>query len=134
MLLKNQQFNKTLQNELLYKVNLYNSLFFSYNEIGDVMFQKQKNQNDILCYAYEIVNSEDVNIYKIRRSDEQIVRTLIDHYYLFVLGQKTIEKLQWRGYLSMEEVYQKYQVTEIPIVEEKKEGYMKTFFQKRKKH
>ncbi len=98
------------------------------------MFQKQKNQNDILCYAYEIVNSEDVNIYKIRRSDEQIVRTLIDHYYLFVLGQKTIEKLQWRGYLSMEEVYQKYQVTEIPIVEEKKEGYMKTFFQKRKKH
>lgn len=97
------------------------------------MFDKKRAQMNhcILDYAYEIKNNEDVNTYAIQEQNGQIIRHFMDHYYLFVLGEKTIEKLRGRGYLSMEEVYQKYQVPEIPIVEnEKKEGFMKTFFRK----
>ncbi len=97
------------------------------------MFDKRRAQMNhcSLDYAYEIKNNEDVNTYAIQEQNGQIIRFFMEHYYLFVLGEKTIEKLRGRGYLSMDEIYQKYQVTEIPIVEsEKKEGFMKTFFRK----
>lgn len=90
------------------------------------MFQRVSTENNVLCYAYELFNEEDVYTYQIEKRNEELIRIRMEHYYYFILGEKLIEKLKGRGYVSMEEVYQKYQVTEIPI--EKKEGFMKTFF------
>lgn len=81
-------------------------------------FSKDK-KNDVLDYAYEI-DSDNVNTYTLERRENQIYRILNNHYYLDILGEKIISKLRGRGYLSMEEVYQKYQVPEIPIVENEK--------------
>lgn len=97
------------------------------------MFWKEKEsqtEEKILDYVYEIVE-EDVNTYMLWQKDDIIYRVFRDHYYWSVLGEKTIDKLRGRGYLSLEEAYQKYGVLEIPIWQnEKKEGFVKTFFRK----
>ncbi len=106
----------------------------SYTMIGDVMLNKQKQlqaDND-LDYVYEVINQHDVNIYMIQKNMNQIYRVFCGHYYYEILGEKTIEKLIGRGFLSMEEAYIKYGVTEIPMEtnHEQQKGFMKTFWKR----
>lgn len=91
---------------------------------------KPKSESKFLDYIYEI-DGEDVNTYILCQSEESIYRISRDHYYWSILGEKTIDKLRGRGYLSLEEACQKYDVIEIPIYQgEKKESFVKTFFRK----
>ena len=99
------------------------------------MFSKQKQprvNGRFLTYAYEIDNDEIVKTYMIAENEGQMYRILNGKYYLCVLGDQTIYKLECRGYLFMEEVYQKYGVSEIPIIEndEKPKNLIKTLFQR----
>lgn len=94
------------------------------------MFGKQKQpqvNGCILAYTYETVD-DIVNTYVVAQDEERIYRMMNGKYYLCILGDKTYYKLECKGYLPIERVYQKYGVTEIPIVEdiEHKNGFMKT--------
>lgn len=95
------------------------------------MFQKSQNDASFLCNVYQLIGDEYADTYQIHRRKNQFVRTFMDRFYLDRLGhERTIENLQVRGYLSMEEFYQQYQVNESQMVEKEKEGFMKTFFRK----
>jgi len=90
-----------------------------------------ENQQIFLDYAYEMVDSENVYTYEIRKKEDAICRIFCTNYHFSILGEKTVEKLRGRGYLSMEEIYQKYGVVEVPIIEQsKKKGLVKTFLKK----
>lgn len=92
------------------------------------MFERKPNKS--LDYVYEILE-DVVKTYEIQKIENQLFCILNGHYYLDILGERTIEKLRGRGYLSMEEACYKYQVTEIPILTDtKKGGFMKTLFKK----
>lgn len=93
-------------------------------------FGKQSKDNGhLLDYAYE-TKKEEVFVYKIKEIDGEIFRIFINHYYMGILGEeRTIEKLRGKGHISMEEVYSKYQVLDIPLLEIEK-GFMKTLFRK----
>ncbi len=99
------------------------------------MFQNFQMKEVFLCYTYQVANDEYVDTYEMQRRGEKIVSTFIQRFYLDRLGkERTIENLQGRGYLSMEEFCQKYQILSCDIMEEKKEGFMKSLFRKGEKH
>ena len=75
---------------------------------------------EILDYVYERQNEEDVQTYKVTRNEEDIILlSPLQHFYFSILGERTIEKLEGRGYLSMEEFYQKYDSYKIETTPQK---------------
>ena len=90
----------------------------SYNELGDTM----KKKTNIIDYAYERENIEDVQTYIVTKEKEFLYLIPHRHFYFSILGEKTIEKLVERGYLSMEELEKKYENNKIEkqIVKKKK--------------
>lgn len=67
-----------------------------------------KEKPKVLAYAYERQNIEDVQTYILVREKESLLLIPDRHFYFSILGEKTIEKLVARGYLSMEELNEKY--------------------------
>lgn len=70
---------------------------------------KKKNLNSpILDYAYQITNEDVETFLIIKNSDNSIGLMKDQHFYLTILGDRLIEKLEGRGYISMDEVKEKY--------------------------
>lgn len=67
-----------------------------------------KKKLQVLDYAYEKENEEDIQTYILIKENETHLLIPNQHFYFSILGEKTIDKLIARGYLSMEELYQKY--------------------------
>lgn len=67
-----------------------------------------KDKQQILDYAYERQNEEDVQTYILTKQNDSLLLIPHRHFYFSILGEKTIEKLIARGYLSIEEINQKY--------------------------
>ena len=84
----------------------------SYNKLGDTMKEKSK----ILDYVYERESIEDVQTYILTKDDESFFLIPQNHFYFSILGEKTIDKLTSRGYLSMEELNEKY--TDVTITKQ----------------
>lgn len=96
--------------------------------------KKGESTQNILDHAYEIVNEEDINLYAIVKVEDTLSRVLDGHLYWSVRGEYTIYRLQSRGYLSMEQVYQKYGVSEIPVInslDPPQKGIMKRIFKQK---
>lgn len=72
-----------------------------------------KNKLQILDYVYERQNIEDVQTYILVEENENLTLIPKQHFYFSILGEKTIDKLVNRGYLSMEELKIKYSNNEI---------------------
>lgn len=72
-----------------------------------------KEKHKILDYVYERQNEEDVQTYTLIKEKESLLLIPDQHYYFSILGEKTIEKLVVRGYLSMGELQKKYTNEEI---------------------
>lgn len=79
-----------------------------------------KGKSKILDYVYERQSIEDVQTYILTKEDESFLLIPHNHFYFSILGEKTIEKLTSRGYLSMEELHEKYAAVTI------KKKYIKT--------
>jgi len=70
----------------------------------------KNSNNDILDYVYERQTDEDVQTYSVTKNDQDVILlSPLQHFYFSILGEKTIEKLEGRGYISIEEFYQKYE-------------------------
>ena len=67
-----------------------------------------KKEVQILNYAYERKDEEIVQTYVVTKENENILLIPLQKFYFSILGEKTIEKLTCRGYLSLEEVKEKY--------------------------
>lgn len=67
-----------------------------------------KGKSKILDYVYERESIEDVQTYILTKENESFLLIPQNHFYFSILGEKTIDKLTSRGYLSMEELYEKY--------------------------
>lgn len=67
-----------------------------------------KEKSKVLDYAYERQSAEDVQTYTLIKENETLLLIPDQHYYFSILGEKTIEKLVARGYLSVEELHEKY--------------------------
>ena len=67
-----------------------------------------KKKLQVLDYVYEKENEEDIQTYILIKENETYLLIPKQHFYFSILGEKTIDKLIARGYLSMEELYQKY--------------------------
>lgn len=80
----------------------------SYNTLGDKM--KKRIPAPILEYVYEREDSENIQTYFLIKSESTLLLISHQHFYFSILGEKTIEKLTARGYLSIEEVKQKYNI------------------------
>ena len=74
---------------------------------------KKRQALQILEYVYERKNIEDVQTYLLVKTDSELFLTPLQHFYFSILGDKTIDKLVARGYLSIEEIKQKYQIDSI---------------------
>lgn len=81
-----------------------------------------RNQpKDILDYVYERQNEEDVQTYEVTKIDEDVILlSPLQHFYFSILGERTLEKLEGRGYLSMDEFNQKYSDFKIETAPQKK--------------
>lgn len=77
------------------------------------MFKRKNNKEKVLDYVYERQTIEDVQTYIVKKENEMINLIPLQHFYYSILGDKTIDKLIGKGYLSMEEFNQKY--NNIPI-------------------
>lgn len=97
---------------MIIKKNQYNLL----NIIRIIPTQKNK----ILDYVYEHENEEIVQTYAVTKNEDNIIYlSPIQHFYFSILGERTIEKLEGRGYLSMEEFKEKYPDTNIEKIPQK---------------
>lgn len=81
----------------------------SYNELGDTM----KKKLEILDYAYERKSQEDIQTYILTKEEDSLLLIPHQHFYFSILGEKTIENLIVRGYLSIDELNQKYENNKI---------------------
>lgn len=81
-----------------------------------------KEKPKIIDYAYERENMEDVQTYMVTKENEVIYLIPHHHFYFSILGEKTIERLIERGYLSIEELEKKYEnnTIEKQLVKKKK--------------
>lgn len=85
-------------------------------------FNLIRNQSkEILDYVYERQNEEDVQTYKVTKTEEDVILlSPLQHFYFSILGERTLEKLEGRGYLSMDEFNQKYGDFKIETAPQKK--------------
>lgn len=79
-----------------------------------------------LDYIYEIDESY-INTYGIKKEDTYY-KEYINHYNYYALGERMIEKLKGRGYISYDEALKKYNVIEI---KEKKLEKTKRLFKRK---
>lgn len=77
-------------------------------------------RKEILDYVYERKDEEIVQTYEVTKNEEDIVYlSPLQHFYFSILGEKTIEKLEGKGYLSMEEFNEKYHGKSIEKIPQK---------------
>lgn len=92
----------------------------TYNFLQAIKLIRNEHKQ-ILDYVYERQNEEDVQTYKVTKNEEDIILlSPIQHFYFSILGERTIEKLEGRGYLSMDEFNQKYGDFKIETAPQKK--------------
>lgn len=85
-------------------------------------------KNYIVDYAYEFTNDSNIQTYLIIKQEELLYKVKLQVFNYYLLGDYTIEKLRNRGYISLDEVYIKYNVDNI---EEKVDNQKKKIFTKR---
>ena len=73
---------------------------------------------DYLDYIYEIDECY-INTYGIVKKDEYY-KEFINHYNYYMMGERMIEKLVGRGYISYDEALEKYNVSKIKTIEKEK--------------
>lgn len=67
--------------------------------------------SQVLDRAYEIIN-DDVRTYLVIKSKDNTISIIEhQHFYLQILGDKLIQKLEGKGYLPLKEIEQKYEIT-----------------------
>lgn len=79
-----------------------------------------------LDYVYDI-KEDYINTYGIVKEDIYY-KEYINHYNYYILGDKMIEKLRGRGYISYDETLKKYNVSKI---ETKKREKTKRLFKRK---
>lgn len=68
------------------------------------------SKTEVIDYVYERQSEEDIQTYSAIRNEQDIILlSPLQHYYFSILGERTIEKLEGKGYLSIEEFNQKYE-------------------------
>lgn len=85
-------------------------------------------KNYIVDYTYEFTNDSNIQTYLIIKQEELLYKVKLQVFNYYLLGDYTIEKLRNRGYISLDEVYIKYNVDNI---EEKVDNQKKKIFTKR---
>ena len=85
-------------------------------------------QNYIVDYAYGFTNDSNIQTYLIIKQEELLYKVKLQVFNYYLLGEYTIEKLRNRGYISLDEIYTKYNVDSI---EEKVDNQKKKIFTKR---
>lgn len=68
---------------------------------------------EYLDYIYDIYDSY-INTYGIIKEDKYY-KEYINHYNYDILGERTIEKLKGRGYISEKEALKKYDINKLEI-------------------
>lgn len=68
---------------------------------------------EYLDYIYDIYDSY-INTYGIIKEDKYY-KEYINHYNYDILGERTIEKLRGRGYISEKEALKKYDINKLEI-------------------
>jgi len=77
-------------------------------------------KKDVIDYVYERIEEEIVQTYEVTKTEEDIVYlSPLQHFYFSILGEKTIEKLEGKGYLSIEEFNEKYSGNTIEKIPQK---------------
>lgn len=70
-------------------------------------------QNYIVDYAYEFIDEYSIQTYLIIKQDDLLYKIKLQVFNYDLLGDYTIEKLKNRGYISLNEVYTKYNIDNI---------------------
>ena len=89
----------------------------------------QKYKNRILNYFY-ILEDDYIKLYGIIQKDNLFYKIYLQRFNYDIYGERIIEKLRGKGYLSSKECIEKYS-NELPLLEEVKVK-KKLLFGKRK--
>ena len=84
-------------------------------------------QNYIVDYAYEFISDSNIQTYLIIKQEDLLYKVKLQVFNYYVLGDYTIEKLRNRGYISLNEIYIKYNVDSITekVDNQKKKVFIK---------
>lgn len=78
-------------------------------------------KKQILDYVYDIHENEEIQTYSIIKEENDSIQALeSDRFYLSIYGDAFIQKLEGKGYISMDEAKEKYQTLDIPIKKKQK--------------
>lgn len=70
----------------------------------------------IIDYAYEIYNEEEVQTYLIVKGENDTIQACkYCTFYLSMYGDALLQKLEGKGYLPMNEIKEKYTLSEIQV-------------------
>lgn len=75
--------------------------------------KKRILQSPILDYAYNIIEDDVQTYLVVKNKDTSISIIEHQHFYLAILGDRLIQKLEGKGYITLDEVKQKYQISDI---------------------
>ena len=84
-------------------------------------------QNYIVDYAYEFISDSNIQTYLIIKQEDLLYKVKLQVFNYYLLGDYTIEKLRNRGYISLNEIYIKYNVDSITekVDNQKKKVFIK---------
>lgn len=99
----------------------------SYHLVGDIVNNYQIYRNEIID-CYYLLENDYIKTYGIIQREFEFYQVYLDHFNYLIHGERMIEKLRGRGYLSEIECKKKYG-TSLSTLEEPSKR--KKLFQKR---
>jgi len=108
-------------------------LLTTYNVLGENMNLYKKYKNEFICKIY-IFDEEYIKTYGVIEKEKEFYKIYIDKFNYMAQGEKLVEKLRGRGYISVDEISY-YNINDIKEI--KKEPIniktkLKTIFQRRR--